>query len=448
MIKQILLTFLMSCFLFQAQAANLAEVGFFVNDTNRSFLKTIHAQGKFIVDHPSSKGYEVYGPKGLKKWLTANSPVSFRSLSNSIDKRNSLLSYPSPEQIESRLIALQKKYPKILKLISIGKTETGRDLWVMKISDNVNVDEVEPEFKYVANMHGDEIVGRELMVSLIDELASKYSKNDQEITTLVNNTEIFIMPSLNPDGAAKRRRGNSNWRDLNRDFPDVERDARAFDFTENTTANRELETVAMMEFQNRRHFALSANFHGGTEVVNYPWDTKSSDFPYMNLVIDLSREYAASIPSMRDNREFIDGIVNGYDWYEINGGMQDWSYHWHNDLQVTIELSHSKWPSYSQVPGYYKKNRASLIKYMQRVHQGFGFKLDSPKKGRVTIKNFRGNSFQLLESLDFEGSEFYKVLAPGKYLIELESGSKKYSFEKEIRADDIKENGAFKSIQL
>lgn len=448
MTKHFLLTLMMTTILGPIQAANIAEVGFFVKDTNRSFLKTIHAQKKFIVDHPSSKGYEVYGAKGLKKWLTKNSPVSFYSLDNISDKQASLATYPSPEQIEGKLFELEKKYPSILKLIEIGKTESGRGLWVMKISDNVKTDEVEPEFKYVANMHGDEIVGRELMISLIDELATRYSKNDKEITKLVNNTEIFIMPSLNPDGAARRRRGNSNWRDLNRDFPDVERDSRNFDFTENTTANRELETIAMMEFQKKRNFALSANFHGGTEVVNYPWDTQSGDFPYKNLVIDLSKEYASQIPSMRDNREFVDGIVNGYNWYEINGGMQDWSYHWHNDLQVTIELSHSKWPSYSQVPGYYQKNRGSLIRYMKRVHQGFGVKFKENKKGSITIKSFTNNRYKFLESLPFEGSEFYKVLSPGKYQIEVSVGNKSHKFEKYIQADDIQENGQFESIQL
>jgi hypothetical protein len=438
----------MATLLSQVQAANIAEVGFFVDDTTRSFLKTIHAQNKFIVDHPSSKGYEVYGPKGLKSWLTKNSPVSFHSLDEDSDKQSSLGTYPSPEQIEEKLFDLEKKYPSILKLVEIGKTESGRGLWVMKISDNVKVDETEPEFKYVANMHGDEIVGRELMVSLIDELATRYTNNDEEIRKLVNNTEIFIMPSLNPDGAARRRRGNSNWRDLNRDFPDVARDASSFDFTENTSSNRELETIAMMDFQSKRNFALSANFHGGTEVVNYPWDTQSSDFPYKNLVIDLSREYAANIPSMRDNREFIDGIVNGYDWYEINGGMQDWSYHWHDDLQVTIELSHSKWPTYSQIPAYYQKNRSSLIQYMKRVHQGFGIKLNGLKKGTITIKNHSNGRFKFLESFQFEGSEFYKVLSPGKYEIEVRVGNKSHKFEKYIEVNKIQKNGQFESVQF
>ena len=447
--KFILMSLLLSTFSAQASPKNIVQEGFFINDGSRELLKTIHNQKVFTVDHVTSKGYEVYGPKGLKTWLSKNSPFAFHSL-NLAQKDKALSTYPTPEEIESKLKALARKHPSIFKLFSIGKTERNRDLWVMKVSDNVEVDEVEPEFKYVANMHGDEIVGREMMVSLLEEIGKSYSEGDTEVSNLVNNTELFIMPSLNPDGAAGRRRGNGNWRDLNRDFPDVDRDGNeghhVDSIFDNAFIDRQKETLAMMDFQSTRNFALSANFHGGTEVVNYPWDTKRDDFPYMNLVMELSRDYAKKIPSMRDNREFIDGIVNGYDWYEINGGMQDWSYYWHQDLQVTIELSHSKWPTYDLVQSYYDKNRESLFAYMKSIHQGFGVKFKESRKFTVNISKLENGLATKVDSINAKGTEFYKVLSIGKYRIQVLSNGVSKEIEVDVQAKNITKNGNFISL--
>ncbi|KAJ8537964.1 hypothetical protein K7X08_014504 [Anisodus acutangulus] len=86
-------------------------------------------------------------------------------------------------------------------------------------ADKPGKEEAEPAFKYIGNVHGDEPVGRELLILLASWLCDNYMK-DPLATLIVDNVHLHILPSMNPDGFSLRRRGNANNVDLNRDFPD------------------------------------------------------------------------------------------------------------------------------------------------------------------------------------------------------------------------------------
>lgn len=431
------LFFAFSLFAFTASAGANVKIQeeLFVPGKNPAIVKDLVDTGSVIIDHVTSEGFELYGSKGLSKYLDSKKIVylNMKEINEKV-----LADYPSSAEIAQKLQAAAAKYPHIMRLFSIGKSVKGKDLLVMKISDNVARDEVEPEFKYISSMHGDEITGRELTVSLIEEIGEKYGR-DSEITELVNNTEIFIMPSMNPDGSDLKQRANANWSDLNRNFPDMIRD------TQSSPNGRQIEVQHVMKFQGERQFSLSANFHGGTIVANYPWDSKYDAHPLEDLVKELSIEYAELNPEMRSSREFPGGITNGAEWYVVRGGMQDWSYVWHNDLQITVELSHTKWPSYRDIPGFYKDNRDSMVHYMKAVHRGAGFKFSrSNVSGSVSIKQL-GPVTRDLGSYAFKGSEFYKVLADGEYTFSIQEKNTNKSSAYTVRVEKnlIRSNGNY-----
>lgn len=411
----------------------------FIPSYDKKLVKLIETHPELTLDHMSENGFELFGPKGTKKWLDSMN-ISYLSTSHSHKKNHSVIDfgYPSFNEIETFLKKIAKDYPHIAKLESIGKSVDGKDLWVLKLSDNVGTDEKEPEFKYISSMHGDEITGRELMQFLIQDLVEGYGK-DKRITDLINNTELYIMPSMNPDGSERKQRANANGYDLNRNFPN-------WNERVSSVKGRQPETIAVMDFQASRQFSLSANFHGGAVVVNYPWDSTRTRHPLDSLLQDLSIRYSYENAPMYRSREFKDGITNGADWYVVQGGMQDWSYVFHNDLQVTVELSNAKWPRYSQIPGFYKDNKESLLVYAEAIHQGAGFKFSTPVNGSVKIKRIVGNSEKDLGSFGFKGGEFYKVLPEGDYKFIVSQNGINSTFETSVKKDIIFENGNYTAL--
>lgn len=108
--------------------------------------------------------------------------------------------YNNYEEMTDMFNWFVKEYPKLARLHSIGRSVENRELWAIEINSNVhNRTLMTPMIKFVANMHGDESIGRQLMIYLAEYLLNNYGKVDR-VTKLVDSTDIYLMPSLNPDG--------------------------------------------------------------------------------------------------------------------------------------------------------------------------------------------------------------------------------------------------------
>jgi carboxypeptidase D len=334
-------------------------------------------------------------------------------------------SYVSTATLAQMLQDYAQAFPDITRLVSLGQSIEGRELWAILITDNPDIEEAEPEFKYVGTMHGDETVGLAILLRLIDQLLSNYGQEDR-ITDLVDSTAIWIQPLMNPDGYEGVRRGNGNNLDLNRNFPiwGSEFAGTIFEDEALGATGREPETAAIMEWTAANSFVLSANFHGGALVVNYPYDFEPgigsgsyATAPDDDLLIFLSTIYAQENAPMEASATFPGGIVNGSDWYSVADGMQDWNYRYAGCIEMTIELSNAKRPDESELTGFWADNQESLLAYLEQIHIGLrGIVTDQATGGPVYAQiTVEGNAQPVFTDPDV--GDFYRLLLPGTYTI-------------------------------
>lgn len=332
--------------------------------------------------------------------------------------RNPLDDYHTNDEIESLFSTWQSLYPNLFSYESIGLSVQNRDIWACKLSDNVTADEAEIEIKYISNMHGDEVVGKENCLRFIEEILTTYT-SVPDYAELLADFEMWFIPLMNPDGMAAVTRYNANGVDLNRDFPDRCEDS------VNTTAGRAVETGLVMNWSAQHNFVLSANFHGGALVVNYPWDTNCNGGSYVYtpspedcLFVKISRRYCEANPRMRSNTAFMypdTGITNGVYWYEAVGAMQDWNYVWMGGKEVTIELDNTKWPASSRLESLWQENRLAMRYYLLEARYGVrGVVTDSITGLPVRANIQLGTIPYLTFSSAFHG-EYYRVMWPGTY---------------------------------
>jgi hypothetical protein len=322
--------------------------------------------------------------------------------------QNDVYQYFSYDTMTDLLIELEKNNSEVMSLNSIGTTYEGRDIWMVKLSDNVESNEDEPGILLIGSHHGNEWPSFEILIYFIRHMVELYYKvntdddldgqlnedpidgfdNDDDGSTdedpsedrvrdSLNNTQIFLIPMLNPDGVeygdsgSRKNRvpnhGPFGFRDevtsygvnLNRNygfdwilyylFPihfhilinlmDASFNYRGpSPFSEN-------ETRAVKSLVENQNICLSVSFHSYSEIIFYPWYHTSKKTPHEDTFISIG-ENMSKINKYR--------LLIGGDYIipKIGGTLgtyENWAYGAHNILAFNIELCRSRIPTNTNI---------------------------------------------------------------------------------------------------
>ena len=299
------------------------------------------------------------------------------------------------ETLIDLLTLLQTQYPQIFSYRSLTQTYQGRDVWLVKISDNVLENESEPQILFMGGVHGNEKPGFQTVIYSLRSIVENYTTpqvNDSftlQIRSIVNTTELFFIPMVNPDGITASTRKNCrpneclfgetkfrgvdinrnydyNWEDVNRHllrYIVIPRTGEQFKLlfsgdTTNYLFERTSVRYPFLDFGS----IISLGFYRGPEAFSEPESAAVKDFiEKHNVTISVDyHTYGEKIiypqpwryTHPEDNSTFVSlaenvSKINGYrfdrriNWSNVSGNYPNWAYTTQGIFPLTIELCNS-----------------------------------------------------------------------------------------------------------
>lgn len=330
------------------------------------------------------------------------SPKEGYSVKNQFDPN-----YHTYDELTTELRAIAGKYPNLVKLGEIGKSwettkgKASRSLWSMRINGKGTPDS-KPGIVFFGNHHARELVTVEIPLLLIKHLLDNYGK-DADITNMLDTTDIWVIPMVNPDGHTLAEQGN-NWRKNKNDNKDVSPTAsmgvdlnRNYGHQWNTggssadtrsetyhgkNAFSEPETQAIRDFmKGQKNLKIMMSYHSFSNLILYPWGWSKSPTPD-----------AAKFKTIGGKL----GAMSGYkaqsaaDLYIASGITDDYAYAQLKMLAFTTEIG--SWgdgfdPPYSKVSQFWKENLPGalyLIKLAGDSNATFGPDIEKVTKSGST----------------------------------------------------------------
>ena len=270
--------------------------------------------------------------------------------------------YHSYLEIEADMFALQQKYPDIVKVFDIGDSLEKRNLYAIKISDNVLVEEDEPEVLFLGCHHAREWISVEVPFLMGKYLAEHYA-SDPAVRRFVDQSEIWIVPLVNPDGLEYTLHGYRLWRknrrdngggdygvDLNRNYgykwgiDDLGSSPNpASEVYRGSAPFSEPETRAVRDLYLKKNFQALISFHSYSQVILYPWGYTKQPPDGVITLKEIAAEMSARIQAV--NGRLYEYGQSGDALYLSNGDVTDWAFAINGIPAYTIELTPIDWAS-------------------------------------------------------------------------------------------------------
>lgn len=381
--------------------------------------------GNVVTAYANNKEFTAFQKLGYD--ITLQTPPSMLMKAEMWDGSNRAAydwdAYPTYPAYEAMMYQFATDHPDKCEIIELGTLPSNRKILIAHINNGTSAGK--PKFLYTSTIHGDETTGWMLMLRLIDYLLENPTL--PECANVLENIDLYIGPNTNPDGTYHggntnvngATRYNANGVDMNRNYADPHGgphpDGEVY----------QQETLWFMQLAEENHFVMGANYHGGAEVMNYPWDntyTLHADDQWYQLI---SHEYADLTHQVSQNymTDYNNGVTNGAQWYMIGGGRQDYMNGYHQCRELTIECSNTKLPSGSQMPNFWNINKNSIFAFMNQCLYGIhGTVVDAESRapiGDATVTLVGHDDQYSIVSTQLPGGDFHRPVKAGTYTVRI-----------------------------
>jgi murein tripeptide amidase MpaA len=370
--------------------------------------------------------------------------------------------YRDYQTLVAELEQLSINYPDIVELISLGNStcydyflegktayeDFQHEIWCVKLSDNVHINEDEPNIYYAGGIHAREPISVEVTMNLLNYLVSNYATVDS-IANWINNTQIWFVPLINPDGHKlvidgthtmhrKNMRDNNENNlpdfstddgvDLNRNFGYVWGSNGTSNYTWSNIYNgehawSESEIIYLRNLLQSHKFYAGITYHSYGEYVLYPLGHLPNCCSFDHEVMGELANSMANLIAKQNGAGYYTALQAVDFGYTCQGTMGDWGYSEERIFSFTIELANSFIPPASAIPQICDENLDASLVMLDRINHSvvtghITNSVGEPISADVIVHEIDFSSN--MSSVEYSKSDslfgrYYRMLLPGNY---------------------------------